>query len=252
MIVVYEQDLGELSNAYSVSYHLIAWGLSLLTVCVLGIAKQIQTEPGPYDLWCWVLPGKWRLFLFYIPLLLFVALNLAVYIAITVNVYKKSRNAMEASSMNYPSVHASSLFNRQAANSLSSASQTLSWAFRASLYLIAFVVTKSGSLINRSWELAHPDQKSFALLMLHVCTQGVQGLFYGLIYMYNESVVRRMKSKFGFDDVTRDAIMMRTHEHPYMDMDSEMSDSDLEMDSESESHGVMPVQSYFPSPLPDR
>jgi len=64
---------------------------------------------------------------------------------------------------------------------------------KASLYLVVFIVTRTGSSVNRFHELAHPDSPSFALKMFHVICSGLQGFFYGLVYIYNEKVIARIQ-----------------------------------------------------------
>ncbi|KAA8491076.1 G-protein coupled receptor 1 [Porphyridium purpureum] len=243
-VAVHDRELSELADSYAIVYHLLSWGLSLASVVVLGVAHQLETHIAPGDLWCWVHAGPWRFIVFYIPLLVFVALNLGLYLYITITVYFKYREIL---GVNLP---ASRAVLTQRASPMQFAKQTLSWAFRASLYLIVFVVTRMGSLINRFWELAHPGRKSFALILVHICTQGLQGFLYACIYIYNESVWKRWKAR----DTSRAAIINQSHEHPfsYGDVDDMDSDSDID-EQELETRRLrdfraFPVVNFGPEP----
>jgi len=203
------------ARGFSMTYHAIAWGAALASVSVLWAAKQLQTELHAGDLWCWVEPGVWRMVVFYIPLLLFVLLNLGVYIAITVTVYRKYHAVVVGGSSVEEQPRAA--FVRQPTTRLQFAKQTAGWAFRASLYLIVFVISRSGSLLNRFWQLAHPQRASFALMLLHVMTQGLQGFLYAMIYMYNESVLRRARAAWAARNAAPRDIdaLMQSHAHPF-------------------------------------
>uniref|UniRef100_A0A7S1TA08 G-protein coupled receptors family 2 profile 2 domain-containing protein n=2 Tax=Compsopogon caeruleus TaxID=31354 RepID=A0A7S1TA08_9RHOD len=160
-------------------YHVFSWGIPSATVSLLLFLGQVQTDSSAEYDWCWIRPGPWRFALFYIPLIILLVLNALAYINISVTVYRRYRqNLLEA--------------GQATPSSLGSRLLTLNWGLRASLYLFVFVVTRTGSIANRFQELAHPENPIFALRMMHVVTQSLQGVLYGIVYFMNESVGRRL------------------------------------------------------------
>lgn len=64
---------------------------------------------------------------------------------------------------------------------------------RASLYLVVFVITRTGSATNRIHEYFHPESEVYELQMFHILCSGLQGFLYALVYINNERVFSRLQ-----------------------------------------------------------
>eukprot|EP00189_Rhodosorus_marinus_P011943 CAMPEP_0184743706 /NCGR_PEP_ID=MMETSP0315-20130426/6546_1 /TAXON_ID=101924 /ORGANISM="Rhodosorus marinus, Strain UTEX LB 2760" /LENGTH=319 /DNA_ID=CAMNT_0027215115 /DNA_START=490 /DNA_END=1449 /DNA_ORIENTATION=+ len=170
-------DLPIISNKYLPAYHLLCWGIPLITVALLLFFGHFETETEDVG-WCWIESGPWRFTLFYIPMFILMLINCAAYVFIIWTVYGKYKRALDVQG--------------RGPESQSFAKQTLVWGLKASFYPLVFLGVTTGSTINRVYEI-FSSNPNFGLKITHVLCSGLQGLFYALVYIYNERVLARLR-----------------------------------------------------------
>jgi len=178
LYTVFVRNNSRASGEHSLLYHCLGWGFPAFTVIILLLSGKLDSSvsgSSSYE-WCWITENSWRFALFYVPLFVMLSINIVVYIVIVVIVYKRYRSMLGLKKSLYPAATTRSTFARQ----------TIFWALRVSLYLMVFIVTRIGSLINRFYQLTHQGYSPFGLMVLHAVTQSLQGFLFGLIYIYHE------------------------------------------------------------------
>ncbi|GJD10831.1 hypothetical protein Gasu2_49990 [Galdieria sulphuraria] len=177
LYTVFVRNNSRASRKHSLIYHGLGWGFPAVTVIILLLSGKFDNSASEnsYE-WCWITENSWKFALFYVPLFILLAINVVVYVVIVIIVYKRYRSMLGLRKSFYPAATTRSTFARQ----------TIFWALRVSLYLMVFIVTRIGSLINRFYELTHQGYSPFGLMVLHAVTQSLQGFLFGLIYIYHE------------------------------------------------------------------
>eukprot|EP00744_Colponema_vietnamica_P017789 GILI01025038.1.p1 GENE.GILI01025038.1~~GILI01025038.1.p1 ORF type:complete len:290 (+),score=57.27 GILI01025038.1:123-992(+) len=140
-------------------YHIVGWGVPLILLIVV-----IATDALGYSgLWCWISnANQWqRWACYYAWLCLLLVYNVFIY-------FRISRSA---------DVDDTRLVNR-----------------RLRLYLMAFIISRTPSVINRIQNAADPSHPVFVLFLFHAIFSPLQGFFNFLVYGLNKRFLQEITS----------------------------------------------------------
>jgi len=151
-------------------YHLVSWGIPGI-LCAIAMAGSTFGDVGP---WCWIeKEHQWARFACYYVWLLLIMIFDSVMFGIVIWNAKTVR-----SSDGQPLMAAEPL------------------AYRLRLYLLAFIITKFFSVLNRFYDLASPDNPSFTLNILQSLFEPFTGFCNAMVYGFNKMVYLLYKEKF--------------------------------------------------------
>eukprot|EP00940_MAST-03C_sp_MAST-3C-sp2_P002105 g2105.t1 len=157
------------------TYHVIAWGMPAILL-IIAMSADVFGDAGQ---WCWISADyQWaRISLYYSWLILILMINCIMFYLII------ERDPLNISQRSSPDSRTS--FKRR--NPL---------AFRLRLYLIAFVVTKIFSVINRIQNIADEENPIFALFLLQAIFEPFTGFANAAVYGGNKMVVNEYQKRF--------------------------------------------------------
>jgi len=133
-------------------YHVICWGIPLLSV-VISVSCSRYANIGP---WCFLVPDSWFRLFYYMPLAIVFLVNFGVFVAIRLKL-SKHKYTIE-SSMNV----------------------------MVSFYLVAFLAAQLPAVTNGMQNTFQPKNPIFFLYIFQAFFQPVQGFFNCLVYGKNE------------------------------------------------------------------
>jgi len=146
------------SDRYMRWFHATAWFAPLLAVLPPLILRRYGfNNPGQLESWCFTThPNDWTRLFVYVPCLLSIVFSCVIFIIIQVklNKWKSPSSKILRTSV--------------------------------SLYVAAFVISQTATLVNRIQNYLHPDHPVFVFLIVQTALLPLQGFWNALIFVSTE------------------------------------------------------------------
>lgn len=136
---------------------------------------------GDADVWCWVTSEYklLQLFMFFVPMAIIFVFNIVVYVCTGRRIWLESK--------------APTMYSSEKKNALH-AYRTI-YAKNVSIYLLAYFITWTPSLINRLYEFTHSEKEPFVLALLMSIFSPLRGFTYACAFAYSTIFVNLAAQK---------------------------------------------------------